>query len=378
MATMNKKNGKIRELLSPADDTASIALLNVQTAITRVKETVTEGISKGWTDALLTKKLNSIIAQECDNITDNLFREQFRKSLVTAARKWHYQISQTYKVLDINLAAAAANQPLNEELTNLIGKTPYQKNVEFRRLLDEGTNPGIPVIKDYQQSVKLLMRQIASDTANIVEVAERADDGEKKVSKISARLKAELAVRYDAAVKDLQALQNDGVLFCWISSHANCSPRCSHYQGQLYSLFETPVNIDGKTFGVKGTIDQIPYRPLKEALAGPKGDGNGCISGYNCRHRAIEYKRGSKPPQDFTKEEMDREYAIDKKQRYYERVIRNLKIQEKQFRASGDLEEAKKLRKKWRLLTNDYKAYSISNNRAYYPYRIIVDKSELN
>lgn len=362
-----------RELLSPADDTASKALVDVQTAITRVKEFVTEGVSKSWTKDKITSELNIIIATECKGIKDNLFREQFRKSLVTAARKWYYEITNTYKVLDANLAAVAY-KTVNAELINLIDMPLFQKNVKFRRLLDDGTNPGIPVIKDYQQSVKLLMRQIAADTAQIVEEIPQ----ENQVRKISARLKAELAVRYDAAVKDLQRLQADGVLFVWISSHANCSPRCQNYQAKLYSLFDNPVEIDGKMYGISGTIDGISYRPLKEALAGPKGDGNGCISGYNCRHRAIEYKRGSKPPQDFTKAEMDKEYAIDKKQRAYERNIRNLKIQEKQYRACGNIEEAKKLRQKWRLLTNDYKAYSISNNRAYYPYRIIVDKSELN
>ncbi len=38
--------------------------------------------------------------------------------------------------------------------------------------------------------------------------------------------------------------------------------------------------------------------------------------------------------------------------------------------------EAKALRKKWRVLTKDYQIYSLEHNRAYYPYRYVVDREE--
>jgi hypothetical protein len=355
-----------RQLLSPADDTASLVLVDIQTATTRVKEIVSEGVAKGWTDKELTKALNKAIAEECNKI-DISYRESFRKSLVSSARKWHYQLLQSYRVLDRNLQQEIAKQPLNVELFNLSKKTPYEKQIEFRRILDDGTNPGIPVIKDYQKSVRLVARALASDAVKLKTEGKRF---------MPARLRAELAVRYAAAVENLQRLIDDGVKFCWISSHANCSPRCRSFQGKLYSLFQGKVTIDGKEYGEKGTIDGIPYRPINEALAGPNGDGNGCISGYGCRHRAIEYERGSRPPADFTKAEMQKEYGIDKKQRAYENRIRQLKTEERELRAQGDIEKANQLRKKWRRLTKDYQIYSIENNRAYYPYRYVIDREE--
>ena len=148
------------------------------------------------------------------------------------------------------------------------------------------------------------------------------------------------------------------------------------YQGKLYSLFHGKAMINGKEYGERGTIDGIPYRPINEALAGPNGDGNGCISGYNCRHRAIEYEKGSRPPKDFSKAEMEREYAIDKQQRSYENRIRQLKQEEKQLRACGMEKEASAKRKQWRRLTKDYQIYSIEHDRAYYPYRYVIDRSE--
>ena len=114
-------------------------------------------------------------------------------------------------------------------------------------------------------------------------------------------------------------------------------------------------------------VDGISYRPINEALAGPNGDGNGCISGYNCRHRAIEYERGSRAPEDFSEAEIKREYAIDKQQRAYENRIRQLKQEEKQLRACGMEKEAAALRKKWRVLTRDYQIYSIEHDRAIIP-----------
>lgn len=360
---------KKRELLSPADDTASRALVNVQTAITRVKEIVSKGVSNAWDSQTLTKELNKAIATECNRVEPS-FKEPFRKALVAVAKKWHYQLSQTFRILDNNLAQEAQKQPLNIELHNLLKKTPYQKQIEFRRLLDDGTNPGIPVIKDYQKSVRLMTRALSVDSPKIVTTR----NGKAYV--MPARLRAELAVRHAAAVENLQRLIDDGVLWCWISSHANCSPRCKDFQGKLYSLFEDSIELDGKKYGESGTVDGIPYRPIKEALDGPNGDGNGCISGYNCRHRAIEYERGSRPPTDFTETEIRKEYAIDKQQRAYENRIRQLKQEERQLRACGMDKEAKALRKKWRVLTKDYQIYSLEHNRAYYPYRYVVDREE--
>lgn len=358
---------KPRELLSPADDTASRAIVNVQTAVTRVKEMVTEGVAKGLNDNEIATALNSAIASECRKIANKELREQTRRALVASAKKWHYELVMTYRVLDGNLVNEAARQPLNIDITNLNKKTPFEKMAEFRKILDDGTSLGIPVIKDYQRSVKIAIKAMSAEPPKIVSRTGRA---------MPIRLRAEMAVRYAAAVENLQRLIDNGVKFCWISSHPNCSPRCSEWQGKLYSLFSGSVVIDGKEYGERGSIDGINYRPINDALAGNNGDGNGCISGYNCRHRAIEYNRGSKPPQDYSAEEMRREYAVDKQQRNFENRIRQLKTEERQLRTCGMDKEAAAVRKQWQKLTTDYKIYSVENDRAFYPYRCVIDEAE--
>lgn len=129
---------------------------------------------------------------------------------------------------------------------------------------------------------------------------------------------------------------------------------------------------DGET----GFIDGIKYAPIDGALRGPHGDGNGIISGYNCRHRLIAYAHGSKPPTDFSEAEINKEYAIDKQQRSYENRIRQMKTQERILRAAEMTNEAAALRKRWRRLTADYEIFSIEHKRAFYRYRCVIDRAE--
>ena len=43
------------------------------------------------------------------------------------------------------------------------------------------------------------------------------------------------------------------------------------------------------------------YTPIRKAMQGENNDGNGIISGYNCRHRAIVYKDGMTAPTEYSK-----------------------------------------------------------------------------
>lgn len=178
---------------------------------------------------------------------------------------------------------------------------------------------------------------------------------------------AEIAVRFEINIRELNDFAQKGVDLVWTSQHPNCSPRCKDFQGKLWS-------ISGKS----GVIDGIPYRPLAEAIQGKQKDGNGIITGYNCRHRLIEYKKGSRPPQELSEAQIKKEYAIDTRMRAYENRIRQMKTEEKLLRSVGAIDSAKELRKKWRKETLEYKAFAFENGRAFERARCVVDESELN
>lgn len=340
---------------TPADpNVAGKALIAVQSVVTKIKELIVGSVAKGVDKDEITRQLNKVIADYCKTIDNEALREQSRKALVTAAKKWFYTTTTTFETVNRNLLSMSAN-------IYRIGVQGDSKSyvTAIRPMQDRGINIGKPLIEDYKRSVKLAMKALAADPP--LTVTRR--DGVTYT--VPIRNRAEMAVRYEANVKDLQNFANSGVDLVWTSQHPNCSPRCRDYQGKLWS-------ISGKS----GKIDGIPYRPLSEALKGKKDDGNGIITGYNCRHRLIEYKKGSHPPQEISEAEIKKEYAIDKRQRAYENSIRQMKTEERLLRAAGDVESAKALRKKWRRTTLLYQAYSFEHKRPFYRDRCVIDETE--
>lgn len=351
MAT-NKNNNSIDRLANmvnaPADNVAMEAIVQVQTATTQVKQIIERAVLNNWTDEQLTKELNKCIARNCKNIENAIVREQTRKSLVTSAKKWHYELKQSVAILNRNLMNAGV--PVAQSTAQTLAYT--------RQMSNSGAMIGRPIIENYQRQVKIALKAFAADPPMY---ARESVDG--RIRQTVLRNSAEATVRYEANIKDLQQLVKKEVKLVWTSSHPNCSPRCKDYQGKLWSLD-----------GTSGVIDGIKYRPIQEALNGKNGDGNSIINGYNCRHRLIEYTTGSRPPRDFTSAQIKKEYAVDKKQRAYENNIRHLKTEEMALREAGEDKEASKLRKRWQQLTKDYKTYSLEQGRAFYPYRCVIDR----
>lgn len=345
---------------APPPDVARETLVRTQTAITKIKEYITAAVSSGLSDTELTAKIGQIIRDYCSTIPEPGLREQTRKCLVSSAKKWHYEIRKTYDILNRNFLNKTNDAYFISVLKN---NTPVGVQKEFRKILDDGTNSAIPIIRDYQSSVKLAMKALSAEPPKVITISKGVNAGKTYVMPL--RNRAELAVRYEANLQDVEQLKVSGVKLVWTSSHPNCSPRCKAYQGRLWSL-------DGSS----GVIEGKRFKPIDEALAGPLGDGNGIISGYNCRHRLIEYKQGSRAPVEYTDDEIKKAYAIDKKQRDYENSIRQMKTEERLLRASGFIDEAKTIRRKWRKATNAYQIYSVENKRAFYPYRYIIDESE--
>jgi len=344
----------LRSFTPVEPNTAGKALIAVQTVVTRIKELIVGSVAKGVNKDEITRQLNKLISDFCKTIDNEALREQNRKALVTAAKKWYYTTTTTFEIVNRNMLSMSGN-------IYRIGANDSTSHItELRPRQDRGINLGTPLIADYKRSVRLAMKALAADPPLVV----TRRDG--KTYTMPIRNRAEIAVRYDANVKDLQKFASSGVDLVWTSQHPNCSPRCKDYQGKLWS-------ISGKS----GKINGITYRPLSEAIQGKLKDGNGIITGYNCRHRLIEYTANSHPPQELSEAEIKKEYAIDKKQRAYENNIRHMKTNERLLRATGDIEGAKALRKRWRRATKLYQAYSFENGRPFHPDRCVIDEVEI-
>jgi len=357
-------NNPPRQILSPDASVSGPMIVTLQSATTKIKELITQAILQGASQEELTKQLNRVIAEACEKIRDPTLKKEIRNGFVVSAKKWYYELNQTIKTVNHNLRNKVLNVVPTTTLyaldLNAIFKNgPKQIIDNFRPYMDFNAK-GRALIEGYENSVKLGLKAIAADPPISTRLTK---DG--KPIKVSLRNRVEMAIRYDANLKDVKNLVDNGVKLVWTSSHPNCSPRCAPHQGKLYSLD-----------GTSGTINGIRYTPLADVLK--LNGGNSIINGYNCRHRLIEYRSGSHPPTDYTEEEIKREYAIDQRQRHYENTIRNMKAEERLLRQAGFTKEASGLRKKWQYLNKNYEAFSMRNERPFYRWRTRISEDEVS
>lgn len=179
------------------------------------------------------------------------------------------------------------------------------------------------------------------------------------------RNRAEMEVRYNAHMEQLEEFREQGVNLVICSTHADCSERCAPWQGRVYSLD-----------GTSGTTDDgRKYQPLENATdifyttkAG-KTYKNGLL-GFNCRHFLVPYKSGYSFPQPNAAEER-REYEITQEQRRLETAVRKWRTVAVENKDT-DRERYLAARKKAIEWNKAYIAFSKQHNRAYYPSRTAI------
>lgn len=179
---------------------------------------------------------------------------------------------------------------------------------------------------------------------------------------VSLRNVAEMTVRYEKTLENIDELRKKGVNLIQTSRHANCSARCQKWQGGYYTLDDTYQMVDGIQFQpLSNATDQ--YYTTKRG----KVYKNGHLTGYNCRHYAVPYRKGYEMPM-VSARVVERERKIDATMRKYERTIRKLK--EKSLLDRGvDERASQKAKVKWKMLYEQYIRYAKANDRAYYPDR---------
>ncbi len=353
-----------RVLVSPKENIAESAVLSVTDAQSRIKALIVESYYSNWPKAKLEAEIAKIINRTVGSYSTQ-YQNDLRRSLAVSAQRWHLDYMNQMHSLNLQTLKAIKERAgtYNIDLVSIAKGTPTDSRLiveRFRPLLTQD-KLGSQLIDNYEKRVRAQIRVLASDPANM----ERIDKNGKPY-KISLRNFAEMEVRYQANLEDVKRLKDEGVKLVMASSHADASDRCAPYQGRLYSLD-----------GTSGTINNISYSPLEEALQGPRGDGNGIINGYNCRHRLIEYTPGMKEPRDYDRATIRRENAITARQRSYENEIRKLKIQEQLLRKAGDNGEANQLQSKWSKMQEQYREFSLQNQRPFYPWRTKVSETEI-
>ena len=334
--------------------------------VKRIEDTETQirlAIKKGYfaNSANLLEKVNKLI-EECVKELPEGMRANTRKSLQAFAQR-------LYSTLRLNLGANglavawALSKAFKGGLTRQDALTLKQPIItaKVEPTFEYGTTAkGVPNgvwSRQYIKNVNKVMQKMAD---------EQSLDASDIVGRNSLRNYAEMYERYEFHNKELADLKKGGTKLVICSVHQDCSDRCFKWQGGIYSL-------DG-TYGK--TADGRKYVPLEMATnqeqiykVNPRTGTayKGGLFGYNCRHRIYAFT-GQIPP-TVTKAEQQRENKINQKQRNYENEIR--KWRERAL-VEVDPKTRKEARAKAVALNKEYIAFSLKNDRAYYPDRCKV------
>lgn len=233
-------------------------------------------------------------------------------------------------------------------------------------------NEAVPLntlYREYTEQVNLVLDELIAVNAK-----------EDYYTNVNLRNIAEMTIRYDDQLDMIEGLREKGEKLVYIEAHANCSKRCEKYQvggsmhpSGLYSL-------DGTT---GKTAEGIFYKPLEFATNNPidlyttragKQYQNGCITGFNCRHKLVPYVP-HRPPTIIPEKAIKERRAIETAQREMEREIRYQKRLAIQTKGVYPAKSAK-ARAKAMKLNDEYIAFCKRHKVAYYPDRTKVLKGE--
>lgn len=313
-------------------------IMDVQTEI---KKIISQAVLLGWSWAVVNAKVLEAV-KDTDELTEAL-KDRARTSLLTFATVEYRKLQNGLASVNLSMLDKMSEYEANpsQKLENEL-KTEY---IEIAQPLREFS-------QDYMKKVRTAFDELARSQA-------KDDYG----ANVSLRNIAEMTVRYEDKLKEIEKLKADSNNLVWISAHANCSKRCEAAQGKLYSLD-----------GTSGTIDGVSYRPLEEVTEvyvttkSGKTYRNGIIYGFNCRHYLIPYKEGTKPI-EVSAETVEKQRKINNTQRAMEREVRYYRDKA----VTGETKEARKeARAKAKAAYSRYIAYSEKNKVAYYPSRVAI------
>lgn len=344
-------------------------------AETKIKELVFAAFLFKRSKYFLLLSIAQIIADVDNKVPRTLYdRDTYIKSL---------QVKSQFFVRNFYDKPLEAFKEVREKLLGSIpdpAKAPRLDNpkealdlIQSKRLWSEAK--GYPNVVNYPKQVKLRLNELAQAPVTTQEPGKKP---------ISLWQKAELDVRYENQMQNLQNLRVQGVKYAWISSHPNCSKRCQQWQGELVILEGHAVSpqkvVNYKSFKYSkssylvGTVDghKVYSLPdIMDTVDSRYGYHNNIICGFNCRHRLIPYT-GQASPKEFSNDDIKKQREIESKIREMERTIRLKKKQIRLYNELGDKLAVKQLKEQVVILTEQYERFCERNGYAWYKFRIEV------
>lgn len=325
----------------------------LEEAETKIRQIVKDGFIKRLSPKEIGKSVDKAISEALKTVKVPDLRAAAIRSLRQFAQA---QYDVWVLALGRDLTAFAAVLTLNDPDSQPRAKFEARKEL-LRRGYNTADLHGVPLKRFAAEYIK---KQVTPVLDRLT--AQYPLDPDDARGRNSLRNRAEMEVRYNDHLEQIERLREGGNRLVIASAHADCSERCRPWQGRVYSL-------DGSR-GV--TDDGRVYVPLEEATdifyttkAG-KVYKNGLL-GFNCRHYLVPYRTGYAFPKPNPAEEQ-RAYAITMKQRAMEREVRKWRT-EAVTAKGADRERYLEARRKAIEWNKRYIEYSRQNRRAYYPSR---------
>lgn len=352
-----------------------------QQAETEIKRIIVSGYWLGTSRTNIRKKITEVLIELNNNVPVSL---QNKKEYINGiVRKSELMIRHFYDraLSEFTRVSAIITNNLTKE--NLMKLPPLKTPKDlYHFVLDKeqkylwSTGKGSVRVENYAKRVK--------DFINGVSVEPITAETSEGHNNISLWQKAELEIRHQEQMKNLDKLIQEGVEYGYLSSHPNCSQRCEIWQGSLVSLTEHSINNPPKKVNSLKEIHKMDFFVRKKdgknvyslpdimAVEDKYGYKNNIINGFNCRHHIIPYQKGVVPVNEFSAKEVATQREIETDIRAMEREIRVLKTKEKNYNVIGLYKEAEKLDIVIKRKVAIYKAYCERNGYAWYQYRIDV------
>lgn len=357
-------------------DRFNFQVLAIEDAQTEIKVFCKKAAEQLYSESDFRRGIISILSQLSDILTDETLKERTLPALWRFALRTYIEQKRLLEVYATWFAilsiakkerAKDADSYYKEFVQNTskeTRKTPLFRSVQLN-IPDDAYNRALPLSMYNQKYIELVQKL----TVQLVKSSAKEDYS----TNVSLRNIAEMAVRYEHNLNQIDSFRKKGTKLVYIVPHANCSKRCEKYQvggsfhpSGLYSL-------DGTT---GKTAEGVEYRPLEDATnnkddryttSAGKVYQNGCLTGFNCRHTLKAYAPGNKPvpiPADV----IERQREIDHVQRLYERKIRDSKVSEL-LNYGVNQKEYSAARERTKQLNSKYIEYSKQHHVAYLPER---------
>ena len=365
----------------------------IEEAETDIKEAAKDAVLNAIGDSEYYKRVLDILKKRLEKVANPTLRDSALRSLLRFARKQYEEerklmklYAEWFKLVSEAKAQGLPNaKPIYNAMIAEVGSV--KESIGFKLEVIGGGNPiavSDPVLKSSQMKADPSISLAAYNTALPLKEnhdwytdrventkAELVESGAKALydENVSLRNIAEMTVRYDHQKQMIADLRDGGTKLVYIEPHANCSKRCEKYQAGGSKHPSGLYSLDGSE-GITPE-DHIPFKPLEFATNNPddqyttrtgKTYQNGCILGYNCRHRLIPYKPNIQPipiPASVIKNRRE----VESTQREMERDIRYLRGKEIQATTEKEKQKLKKLIKE---AVQRYVAFSRKNEMAYY------------